>query len=115
MSDIHDEEASPYFQPQGSPMTKAWPYAIRVAGITKYVTSMESIVGQDIVAEREPGNKYDSHAIKISLVEVAGLTRQIGYVPAVIAKRIQDEDLPSNGRIVWKAWKEGQIGVRIEI
>jgi len=83
-----------------------WFEPIRVAGITNYVTSIDEVVGDEVLLEREPNNAFHAQAIVVHLVtQLNGVEtkRKLGYVPRDFATMVLDSQLPVRGRIEWKS------------
>lgn len=83
-----------------------WFEAVRVAGITNYVTNVDDVVGEEVILEREPNNPFHKQAIVVHVVEQLNgveTKRKIGYVPRDLASMILDHQLPARGRIEWRS------------
>ena len=92
-----------------------WEYPIRVAGISFRVKHMSEIDSDNIEVEREPDNKHDKFAIKVSTVRPDGSKFHIGYIPHDMAVRIKDDKLPATGKIIWRSTDPTKPGVRIAV
>lgn len=71
---------------------------IKVAGVTfpnsdgssrQRIIEEDVEIGDEIVLEKEPDNKFDENAIKI----LTKNGKQLGYVPKDVAKDLKDEDV----------------------
>lgn len=90
-------------------MERIWPFPIPLKGMSFRVRSNQEIISDVIFCEREPNNSVDSKAVAVfSVVN----RKHLGYVPTKVAQAIRDQDLPKEGRIVWRA---PTLGVLIEI
>lgn len=91
---------------------KVWAYAIRVAGISRYIKHSDEI-SDEVVCERESSNIVDPMAVAVFAIH-GNETKKIGYLPREIAKKIPEGDLPCRGEVIWKG-QGVQVGVRIAI
>jgi len=95
-------------------MGVVWPTPLAVSGITFRIKSMDEIVSDVVKIEREPDNKWDCYAIKVS-VQDGDKWVHVGYVPKEMARNISDDVLPSRGKIIWRSTDEKGVGLRMLI
>ena len=89
-----------------------WPYPCRVAGVSFRMKDNRELMSDDVWIERIRNNASDPWAIGVwNVKERAHLF--IGYLPREISAHITDDQLPTWGKIVWRA-AEG-LGVRVQI
>jgi hypothetical protein len=92
---------------------KLWEYPLSVRGITFRLKDNNDLISDEVIIERESNNPYDSMAIAVYNVNEDN-KKKIGYLPRECARKIGDQDLPSCGKIVWKAVPPC-LGVKIQI
>ena len=89
-----------------------WPYAIRVSGVSFRMKDNQELLSDDVWVERIRNNAHDPKAIGVWNVR----DRQhlfIGYLPREISAHITDDQLPTRGKIVWRA--ETGLGIRVQV
>lgn len=91
------------------------PYAIKVAGISRRVHTMDQITADVIFCKREPDNAHDRFAVAVYATQ-NDQPFQIGYLPQDEARKVPDSHLPCLGQIIWiGVGQKGKVGVRIVI
>jgi hypothetical protein len=73
-------------------MSTYYARSVEVAGTSFRLSDVNAFLGNTsnytLHLEPEPGNEYDSNAVKVLATSADGTRRHIGYVPAHLASRI---------------------------